>query len=248
MGSSYFYLEYLVAWATALKARGFKNPAVLALEYTLVPDAVWPKQYQETEAGYKFLTESMGMPASRICLAGDSAGATLIMSLLLHKAQLGMAEHERPGFAILISPWTHLVSDMNQNTPSDYLDRDSLHLYARQYARKESLVHGDIISPGLSRGYWRKAAPIHGFYIMHGAEEVFAPGIQETVKNMKLDGADVTVYREPAGIHAWPVVNLFLGESRDERLKGLDLMSEYVSSRAGVGLPARSMLRASGKS
>ena len=176
MGSAYFYLEFLVAWATSLKAQGFSNPAVLALEYTLVPDATWPTQYQETAAGYRFLREKMNIPASKICVSGDSAGATLIMSMLLHEAQMGQPDDEKPGLAILISPWTHLVSDLNQNTRSDYLDRNSLHLYARQYAGKDSLVHGDIISPGLSRTYWLKASPLRGYYILYGAEEVFAAG------------------------------------------------------------------------
>ena len=176
MGSSYFYLEFLIAWATCLKGRGFSNPAVLAVDYTLVPDAIWPTQFKETEAGYRFITDYLGVPASKICISGDSAGGTLVLSLLLHSAQVSQGAVAQPGLAVLISPWTHLVSNLNQNTRSDYLDRNALHLYARQYAGKESLVHGDIISPGLSRSYWKRASPVGGYYIVYGAEEVFASG------------------------------------------------------------------------
>lgn len=54
-------------------------------------------------------------------------------------------------------------------------------------------------------------------------------GIQEMALNMKRDGAHVVVHSEVSAIHAWPVAALFLGETRDERLKGLNLMTDYIS-------------------
>jgi acetyl esterase/lipase len=246
MGSSYFYLEFLMAWITCLKDRGFRNPAVFALEYTLVPEATWPRQFEETMKGYEFLHDFMGGDAANICVSGDSAGATLILSLLLSlnkQSTLG-----KPGLAVLVSPWTHLFSSLNKNTPSDYLDREALHLYARQYVgqtptddnpenpssprdeKQQVFSTSDhLISPGLST-HWQEASPQNGFCIVHGSEEVFTPGIQQMVKNMKRDWVTVKVTNLPSGIHAWPVVNLFLGESRDERLKGLNIMTDYVVS------------------
>lgn len=233
MGSSYFYLEFLIAWATCLKDQGFRNPAIFALEYTLVPDSQWPTQFNETRNGYKFLLDSFGTDmASKICVSGDSAGATLILSMLLHPGPLEQEPQfdtqTRPGLAVLLSPWTHLVSDLNQNTASDYLDRNSLHLYAKQYAG-QSTKSNEIISPGLSQGRWSRASPKGGFRITHGQEEVFGPGIQELARHMKEDGASVEVHVQPAGIHAWPVVDLFLGETRKERLRGLKIITDFVA-------------------
>lgn len=68
---------------------------------------------------------------------------------------------------------------------------------------------------------------------MYGAEEVLAPGIQETVKSMKRSDAAVETAKEDAGIHAWPVVDLFLAESPDHRLHGLKQMTEIVFSKMG---------------
>lgn len=247
MGSSYFYLEFLMAWITCLKDRGLRNPAIFALEYTLVPEATWPRQFEETLKGYEFLYNFMGGDAANICVSGDSAGATLILSLLLSldkQSTLG-----KPGLAVLVSPWTHLFSSLNENTPSDYLDRDALHLYARQYVgeapidenpnnpssphdekQKVFSTNDRLISPGLS-SRWQEASPQKGFCIVHGSEEVFAPGIQQMVKNMKRDGVTVRTTNEVrGGIHAWPVVNLFLGDSVEERMKGLNIMTDYVVS------------------
>jgi acetyl esterase/lipase len=235
MGSAYFYLEFLVAWVTRLKERGFKNPAIFALEYTLVPDAVWPQQFIETAAGYQLLMEYMG-GSSLICVSGDSAGATLILSRLLHHRDHDeiplIYEVRKPALAILISPWTHLISPLNRNTPSDYLDAQALELYGRQYLGNES-AYDDIISPGLTEERWELAMPSQGYCIIYGSEEVFAPAIQETIQNMEDDGAWVTAKKEVGGIHAWPVVNLFLGSTKEERLKGLNQMTDVVVERMG---------------
>jgi acetyl esterase/lipase len=234
MGSSYFYIEFLMAWISRLRDGGFRNPAVFALEYTLVPDAQWPVQFNETRAGYTFLRESFGEGSTaKICVSGDSAGATLILSMLLQPGHLEQDAQSRslyrPGLAILLSPWTHLVSELNRNTRSDYLDKDSLHKYAKQYAGTATMTDG-VISPGLCTGRWKQASPASGFRILYGAEEVFEPGIQEMIGHIKRDGAVVKTHEQRAGIHAWPVVSLFLGNSLEERLKGLDIMTEFVMS------------------
>jgi len=76
MGSSYFYLEFLIAWLSLLKSSGFHNPAIFALEYTLVPDQAYPVQLQQALSAYKNICANHD-PA-RIVVSGDSAGATLI--------------------------------------------------------------------------------------------------------------------------------------------------------------------------
>src|SRR4051812_48076019 len=124
MGSSYFYLEFLLAWVSLLKQAGYRNPALLALEYSLVPDAVYPTQLQETFAGYEHALSVVENPA-RVCVAGDSAGATLILSLLLYLGDHSEYRHRLPGLAVLISPWPVLVSDKNRDTQSDYLNSET---------------------------------------------------------------------------------------------------------------------------
>jgi acetyl esterase/lipase len=185
MGSSYFYLEFLLAFITLLRASGYRNPAIFALEYSLVPDASYPTQLNEALAGYKYVL-SITRDASRICVSGDSAGATLILSLLLHLAKPAKgnselngstsshAESMTPGMAVLISPWVTLVSSLDKNTPSDYLDATNLHHYAHQYARNNISLHDPLISPGKCKDlhWWRNASPSKGFFVTYGAEEV----------------------------------------------------------------------------
>ncbi|KAI9875103.1 MAG: hypothetical protein M1830_008876 [Pleopsidium flavum] len=222
MGSSYFYLEFLLAWISLLKDAGYRNPALFALEYTLVPDAIYPTQLQQTLTGYDHVLSIVG-DASRICVGGDSAGATLILSLLLHIANSPNCDQRRPGLATLISPWATLVSPRNRNTPSDYLNAESLQLYGSQYAGSKAALNDPLVSPGTCKdtGWWLRASPSRGFFIMYGSEEVFGPETRSLIQLLKDSGCHVDFQEEQGSIHAWPVATLFLSDSKAERKKGL---------------------------
>ena len=326
MGSPWFYLEFLLAWVTLLRdgihpndktrtqQKHFRNPALFALDYTLVPTATFPTQLQQTLKGYEFVNSLLpshektqsdqardGSPP--IILSGDSAGATMALSLLLVLAK-GRTDVPRstsllppPRLATLISPWCRLISELNRDTPSDYLNADSLHLYACEYlnkqkpndednradkARLQNGVNGyasvdktldvydefitkDVASPGDVKGSgsdenvkpgsenvsWSSASPSQGYQFIFGAEEVLAPETRRLVTVLKrtaLRGQDrsvvegdekgkgagkelVKVTEKVAGIHAWPVVSLFLGQKDDDRLEGLRQVADIVVER-----------------
>lgn len=214
---------------TLLKEERYVNPAIFALEYTLVPDACYPTQIQQAFAGYDYVLSIIDDPG-RICVSGDSAGATLVLSMLLYMGNHSEYQSRRPELAILISPWVTLVSAKNRNTASDYLDADSLHLYARQYAGGKVPLDDPMISPGNCKDLemWTSASPPCGWYITFGSEEVFAPEAREFVALLRKVPADVEVIEEPGDIHAWPVAALFLGESKEKRLRGVHEVTDAV--------------------
>lgn len=249
MGSTYFYLEFLMAWASLLKSRGhFQNPAIFAVEYTLVPKATFPTQLDEVLEGYRYATNMVkDRYPGRVCIAGDSAGATLTLTLLLKIAADG-TEANRPAFATLISPWCVLIDEMNRNTPSDYLDVESLRLYARQYIgttvsddfpsldrmeHKPSSTKDWLASPGLCKDLeiWKRASPKRGYHFVYGSEEVFARSARELVKLIRSAGVAVEVSESLGAIHAWPVVSLFLKDSIEDRLAGLHEMVDTMQLR-----------------
>lgn len=82
LGSAHFYLEFTLVLQSLLLRAGYANPAIFNIEYTLVPDGVYPTQLHEVVRGYEHVLSVMGGDASKICVAGDSAGGTLILSLL----------------------------------------------------------------------------------------------------------------------------------------------------------------------
>jgi acetyl esterase/lipase len=235
MGSSYFYLEFLVAWVSLLQEAGYQNPAIFALEYTLVPDATYPTQIHQTIIGYNYVRSVVEDP-SRICVGGDSAGGTLILTLLLHLAKESDYEKRKPGFATLISPWTTLSSSQNRNTASDFLDANSLHRYGRQYAGSDDRLHDPSVSPGVCKDgtLWAKASPLQGFGVLFGSEELLGPELRDLIALWRKSGVAVSVREEPGAIHAWPVATLFLSDTQAERQKGLRHLVKMVTQAIEV--------------
>lgn len=240
MGSNYFYIEFLMAWISLLKESGFKNPAVFALEYTLVPEETYPRQLEETKRGYDYVLSLIG-DSSRICVAGDSAGATLMLSLLLSMSEKIEQTAQLPGLAVMISPWAVIVSAKNKDTPSDYLNADSLHLYGSQYIGSRASDYDPLVSPGMCKdtARWKKSSPSGGWFFIYGAEEVFAPETRELITVLKKADIEVAIQEEKGWIHAWPVVKLFLSNGQDERQSGLRSIVKLTKARMGEKTPSK---------
>jgi acetyl esterase/lipase len=232
MGSSYFYMEFLLAWVSLLRSAGYRNPALFALEYTLVPDATYPTQLHETVAGYQYVL-SLAQSSTRVVVGGDSAGATLMLSFLLYLTQHAELRHQRPGMAVLISPWVTIVSEQNRNTESDYLNKDSLELYGRQYVGHKAAIDDPMVSPGLCKDVkrWADASPEHGWYFLYGSEEVLGPETRDFIRLLEKTGSHVDCWEDKGGIHAWPVASLYLGETKEERLGGLQSIVGTIKER-----------------
>jgi acetyl esterase/lipase len=78
---------------------------VLAPEYRLAPEHPFPAGLDDATRAYRWMLER-GTPSERIVVAGDSAGAGLAMSLLIHLKQEGV---ELPGGALLFCPFVDLT-------------------------------------------------------------------------------------------------------------------------------------------
>ena len=229
MGSAYFYLEPLLALLTLLKSH-YKNPAIFALEYTLVPDSVFPTQLIETAAGYTYALSLVSNDPSRVCVGGDSAGGTLVLSLLLYLAGDEQSRKTKPAYCTLLSPWVTLVSKANRDTTSDYLNAESLHMYGRQYAGRHEELQNPLVSPGSCSDikWWRNAAPTNGFYIAYGSEEVFGPEIRSFIKLLRRTKISTSVKEEPGAVHAWVIARLFLEETWETRVRGMKELVQAV--------------------
>lgn len=90
---------------------------MLALDYSLAPEAVFPQQLIESDAGWTYLVDELGIPAKKIVAMGDSAGGNLLLSLLAHLADphpdctrssssCNATTQRKPGAVVLLSPWT----------------------------------------------------------------------------------------------------------------------------------------------
>lgn len=117
LGSVALYSELLLRLLSHMSVDDPSRTAeCVALEYDLVPQVRFPTPLLQLLHCYAYLIEEERIPASRIVVAGDSAGGNLAMSLLLCLAGQATADvNERdwsafpmPAKAVLISPWLDL--------------------------------------------------------------------------------------------------------------------------------------------
>jgi monoterpene epsilon-lactone hydrolase len=85
-------------------AEAFGASAVMG-RHRLAPEHPYPLPVEDL-CGHFLSIVADGQPASRIIVAGDAAGATLLMSMLL---ALRDRENPMPAGALLFSPWTDLA-------------------------------------------------------------------------------------------------------------------------------------------
>lgn len=105
--------------ARKLKAR------VIAPRYRLAPQFPFPCGLQDCLATYLYLLTQH--EPSAIVLAGDSAGGSMILSLLVILRDRGIP---LPAGAVLISPWvdlTHSFPSVSEECPLDYIPASGFH-------------------------------------------------------------------------------------------------------------------------
>ncbi|WP_440068777.1 alpha/beta hydrolase [Streptosporangium sp. OZ121] len=123
---------------------------VLAVDYRLAPAHRYPAALDDAVAVYRSLL-GQGVPASRIILAGESAGGTLVLSALL---VLKRAGDPLPEAALAVSPQTDLTlssPSIDANDGQDVVNRAVLDHVRTQYLAGErpdrapqSPLHGDL--------------------------------------------------------------------------------------------------------
>src|SRR5216110_2167048 len=90
----------------------------LAIAYRLAPENPFPAAYDDVLKAWRFL-RNQGIPAARIAIGGDSAGAGLAVALI---NQLRDAHEELPACAWLVSPWTDLTMSGSTLASKDAVD------------------------------------------------------------------------------------------------------------------------------
>ena len=196
---------------------------------------------EQVTIGYEYALSFIKGEADRICCSGDSAGGTLILSLLLSLARYENAKGLRPGYAALLSPWVTLVTENNRDNKSDFLSTKTLHKYALQYTGDKLNLENPLVSPGRCKdpNWWTTAAPRYGFYFAFGSEEVLGPEIKALVKLLQSTMVNVSVKEQRGCVHAWVIANLFLAGSHEQRIHG---MKEVVQAIAD-NMPSSNKVR-----
>jgi acetyl esterase/lipase len=181
----------------------------LAIAYRLAPEQPFPAAYEDVLTAWHFL-RNQGIPAARIAVGGDSAGAGLALGLI---GQLRDGNQELPACGWLVSPWTDLTMSGSTLATKDAVDPLIHKGYLNELANAYLPAGMDRNDPRVSPLY----ADFRGFpptLIQVGSAETL---LDDSTRLAAVAGeADVPVTLEiwPHMIHAWHLWNAHLEPGR----------------------------------
>lgn len=196
---------------------------VAVIDYRLAPEHVYPAAPDDAIAAYRALLSRFD--ASRIVIAGDSAGGNLALVTLLRARDQGLP---LPGGAVLLSPWTDLTgsgASIRTNARRDsMLPAQRIHEAARLYAPTAQLDHPDV-SP-----LFADLSGLPPLSVHVGTTEILLDDSQRLVERARLHGVSAELERWHRMPHVFPMFAEFLPEGR----QALELIGRFVSDRLDI--------------
>jgi epsilon-lactone hydrolase len=193
----------------------------LLIDYRLAPEHPFPAAIEDAQAAYRWLL-AQGIGPRQLVVAGDSAGGTLLLALLL---QLRDHRQPLPAAAVCLSPAPDLTFSSESwtfNARKDLMldprkERKSVEIYLR-----EADPHGPLASPTFAD--LRGLPPL---LIQIGSHELLLSDAERLAEKAKAAGVDVTLEVWPAMQHEWQFAADFLPEGR----RAIARVGEFVKAK-----------------
>ncbi len=191
---------------------------VFALNYSLAPEHPFPAALHEAVAAYKWLL-GQGYNASDIIFGGDSAGGTLILSLLQH---LKTNKLPLPIGAVVISPPTDATlkgSTIASNRSKDfYIAPEALKFFTDAYSG--TTPRDDPIG-----------SPLHGDWsgmprlLIHvDKNEILYDDSVRLVTKARAAGVEVELHVSHELFHVWHIFARYMPEAK----QSIEKIGEYI--------------------
>jgi len=208
--------EMVVRVAGAAQARA------LIIDYRLAPEHPHPAAVEDAVTAYRWLLDQ-GIRPQRIAVAGESAGGSLTLALLLALRDQGLS---LPAVAVPISPWVDLAVTGETVTTNEAKDplvkRELLENMSAAYLNGQ-----DPRMPLASPLY----ADLHGLpplLIQVGSAETLLDDARRVAERAKEAGVDVTYEAWDEMIHLWQFFP-FLPEARQSTDRIGQFIREHTS-------------------
>ncbi|QNI53917.1 alpha/beta hydrolase fold family protein [Synechococcus sp. BIOS-E4-1] len=189
MGSSKDHMQ-LIASLVELSGKTF-----LAVDYRLFPAVTFPAPLDDAEASYRWLLEQ-GLPASRIGLAGISAGAALVTQLVHRCAKKSLG---CPALAMVMSGLNDFRFDRPSMAFNSCLDLVSLNrlesIVEFYFPDQSSFESDDVLCINQNYNHYPKTL----FQV--GDQEILLSDAIEMHQSLRSQGHDVHLNVVPQMIH-----------------------------------------------
>jgi monoterpene epsilon-lactone hydrolase len=169
---------------------------VYAPDYGLAPQNPFPAGLQDVFIAYRALLDQ-GIQPNRLVVAGDSAGGTLTLALLLKLREAGLPY---PAAAVTMCPGPDLTlpgESWTRNIKTDCLSLPVVQQWTSYYARPDQL-NDPLVSP--IHGKFSGFPPI---LVQAGTGECLYDSIIPLIEKLKAAGVDVTFESYPEMPHVW---------------------------------------------
>ncbi len=202
--------------------------AALGVDYRLAPEHIFPAAVEDSIAAYNWAL-GHGFEPKNIVLAGDSAGAGLVLSVLLAARDAGVP---LPAAGVCFSPWVDLECIGESMSANDHLD--DFIKYGGLSARAQGyLGEADPKHP------WASAlhADLHGLppLLIHvGSAETLLDDSTRLAVLAKEAGVDVTLKIWDDMVHVWQAFASILPEGQ----QSIEETGGFIRSKLGKDFPS----------
>ncbi|TGO91358.1 hypothetical protein BPOR_0030g00180 [Botrytis porri] len=180
-------VEYMFRLVDGAEKEG-KSLAVLFLSYDLSPSRVYPRQLEQAAALLNHVVQTLNYPPSSVMLAGDSAGANLVLALLSHimhghpnESVPRVRLSEPLNGAVLLAPWVTFATgskSYDANKYKDLIDPVSVKVWSSDY--QASVPSDNYLEPLYASSSWwsRLSTAVSSILIVAGADEAFVDDVR----------------------------------------------------------------------
>lgn len=206
----------------------FSGAQLLGVDYRRAPESRFPAALEDGMRVMRWLS-AQGFDATRVALAGDSAGGGLALAMLLAMQSEGLP---MPAAALLMSAWTDMTAEgasyREQERMDPFHERSMMLALARRYLGADQDPAHPLASP--LRASARALGALPPLLLQVGAREVLLSDSQELAARVVAAGGDARCDVWPGMFH---VFQQFLDRLPQARA-ALRAAGAFMSARLGT--------------
>lgn len=218
-GASAGYVGLGGRLALALKAK------VVLPDYRLAPEHAYPTPIEDCLAVYKWLLDE-GHDPDQLVFAGDSAGGSLTVSVMVHARDAGLP---LPAGGVAISPWADLEHTGSSMTSRHGIDplctKDALDVQARIF-----LAGAAANSPDASPVF-ADVSGLPPILVQIGENEVMLSGAMRLATHLAENRVRTTLEVWPGMFHVWHLFAAILPDGQQAINNAADFLRQAIESR-----------------